>query len=133
MMNHGNMHHGNMHHENMHHGNMPEHMGHHQVQPIVCPPVYRCHDQFSQREVPVIHPVVNVNRHHVVDVPRHYYTETTQDVMGASFSPGENGPGFGPGFGPGMGLGPAFEGGRGHGHGHGCGCGCGGARRCLWM
>ena len=54
-----------------------------QVQPVICPPQYRYSDQFIPRQVPVIHPVVNVNRQHMVDVPRHYYTETTENVMGA--------------------------------------------------
>lgn len=54
----------------MNHGNMPEQWGHHptghspmghnQVEPIVCPPVYRCHDQFSQREVPVILSLIHI-------------------------------------------------------------------------
>lgn len=87
----------------MHHGNCHEHCGcrPHQVQPVVCPTQYRFHDEFTQREVPFIHPIVNVNRHHVIDVPRHYYTETTENVMGASMFPdGGYGPQFGGGFGP---------------------------------
>lgn len=77
-----------------------------QVEPIVCPPEYCYHDEFMPREVPVIHPIVNVNRQHYVDYPRHYYTETTENVMGApimaqgGYGPG---PGYGPGFGPGPG------------------------------
>jgi hypothetical protein len=81
----------------MHHGNCHGN----QVQPIVCPPEYRCHDEFIPREVPVIHPIVNVNRHHYVDIPRHYCTETTEDVMGAPVVPrGGFGPEFGGGYGP---------------------------------
>ena len=30
---------------------------------------------------PVIHPIVNVNREHIVNVPQHYYTVTNQNVM----------------------------------------------------
>ena len=72
-----------------------------QVEPIVCPTEYRCHDQFMTREVPYIHPIVNVNRHHVVDVPKHYFTETTVDVMGAPMHPqGGFGPELGGGYGP---------------------------------
>lgn len=114
MMNYGNMqgpHQGMQHgmgHEGMHHG---MHGGMHQVEPIVCPPEYCVRDEFMPREVPVIHPVVNVNRQHYVDIPRHYYTETTEDVMGA---PVMGYPGYGPG---------GFGCGCGHGHGHGCGCG----------
>lgn len=88
-----------------------------QVQPIVCPPEYRCHDEFIPREVPYIHPIVNVNRQHYVDIPRHYYTETTENVMGAPISPGG---GYGPQFGGG--YGPQF-GGRGKGRGWGRGRG----------
>ncbi|GKV66368.1 MULTISPECIES: hypothetical protein [Sporosarcina] len=84
------------------------------MQPIVCPTQYRYNDCFTQQEFPVIHPIVNVNRHHVVGVPQHYYTESTQDVMGNTLMPG---------------MGPASQGpggmGGGCGHGHGCGCGHG--------
>ncbi len=91
-----------------------------QMQPIVCPPQYRCHDTFVPREVPVIHPIVNVNRQHTVVIPRNYVTETTRTVPGSTVfarpgqqfgGPGFGGPGFGgPGFGgPGFG-GPGFGG-----------------------
>lgn len=73
-----------------------QHMPH--MQPIICPTEYRCHDQFFPQEVPFIHPIVNVNRQHVVAVPRHYYTETTRNVMGETIFPGP-GPGYGPPFG----------------------------------
>lgn len=74
-----------------------------QVQPVVCPPQYRFHDEYTEREVPFIHPIVNVNRQHVVDVPKHYYTETTEDVMGMNMFPGPmQGPGFGNNLGPAM-------------------------------
>lgn len=81
-----------------------------QIQPVICPPQYRYHDQFTPRPVPVIHPIVNVNRQHIVDVPEHFYTETTENVMGAPMM-------LGPGMGP-----------------RGCG-GCGGGRRgrSPWM
>lgn len=82
----------------MHHGNWCP-----PVEPIVCPPEFRCHDVFMPREVPVIHPIVNVNRHHCVDIPKHYFTETTKDVMGAPVYGGEYGPRFGGGYGPGFG------------------------------
>ncbi|CAM3240010.1 hypothetical protein FITA111629_11935 [Filibacter tadaridae] len=88
----GGNYHGNM----MHGGNWNNGM----VQPVVCPTQYRCHDQFMPREVPYIHPIVNVNRQHIVEVPQHYYTETTQNVMGETL---QARPGFGPqsgGYGP---------------------------------
>ena len=68
----------------MHHGHCHEHCGcgPHQVQPVVCPTQYRFHDEFTKREVPFIHPIVNVNRHNIIEVPRHYFPETTEDVMG---------------------------------------------------
>ena len=77
------------------------------AQAVVCPTQYRCHDQFIPREVPFIHPIVNVNRQHIVEVPRHFYTETTRNVMGETL---QAQPGFGPGFGPefGPGFGPEF-------------------------
>lgn len=78
-----------------------------QMQPIVCPTQCRYHDQFFQVEQPFIHPIVNVNRQHPVVTPRHYYTETTENVMGAPVFPGQ---GPGPGFG---------RGGRGGGFGFG--------------
>jgi hypothetical protein len=96
-------------------GHGQEHCGPQQVQPVVCPPEYRVHDSFIPREVPFIHPIVNVNRQNIVDVPRHYFPETNETVMGAHFGPGR-GPGVGPaGLGP-AGLGPA---GMGPGFGHG--------------
>lgn len=77
------------------------------VQPVICPTQYRCHDQFMPREVPFIHPIVNVNRQHIVEIPRHYYTETTRNVMGETV---QARPGFGPPMG---GFGPQY-GGRGN-------------------
>lgn len=51
------------------------------AQPIVCPPQYRVHDSFVPRMQPVIHPIVNVNREHIVNVPQHFYTQTTRNVV----------------------------------------------------
>ncbi|MFS0824729.1 spore coat protein D [Bacillus sp. 1P02SD] len=39
--------------------------------PIVCPPKYHVRNQFVKRVHPIIHPIVNVNRINVIDVPRH--------------------------------------------------------------
>lgn len=136
MMQQGNWQQGNpMQHGNCHQG----HMGGNQVRPVVCPTQYRCHDRFVPREVPFIHPIVNVNRVHTVEIPRHYVTETTQNVMGQTlparpgFGPGMGpgvggiGQGMGPGMGPGMGgYGPQVGGiGNRPGCGHRPGCGCG--------
>lgn len=71
--------------------------GGNQGEPVVCPTQYRNHDQFIPREVPYIHPIVNVNRQHIVEVPRHYWTETTENVMGQTL-PAH--PGRGPQYGP---------------------------------
>ncbi|MFC7366537.1 MULTISPECIES: hypothetical protein [Bhargavaea] len=81
-------------------------------QPIVCPPTYRFHDTFTECEVPFVHPIVNVNRQNVVNVPRHYFTESETTVPGRNIY--ANGPGFGgPGFGgPGFGGPGSFRGRR---------------------
>ena len=82
------------------------------MQPIICPPEYICHDRFVTQEVPYIHPIVNVNREHIIPVPRHYFTETTENVMAEPVMPG-----YGPGVG---GMGPDFDGyGPGSGPGFG--------------
>ncbi|MCM3086954.1 hypothetical protein M3557_03410 [Bhargavaea ginsengi] len=84
------------------------------TQPIVCPPTYRFHDTFTQREVPFVHPIVNVNRQNVVNVPRHYFTESETTVPGRNIYADSCGPGFGgPGFGgPGFGGPGPFRRGR---------------------
>ncbi|RWR06962.1 spore coat protein D [Siminovitchia fortis] len=41
--------------------------------PIHCPPRYRVHNRFVHRPQPIIHPVVHVNRLHIVDVPKHIH------------------------------------------------------------
>ena len=51
------------------------------VKPICCPPVYCVQDHYAQRMVPVIHPIVTINRQNIIDVPQHYYQETTQNVV----------------------------------------------------
>ena len=54
------------------------------AQPIVCPPQYRVHDTFVPRIQPVIQPIVNVNREHMVNVPQYYFTETNETVAAES-------------------------------------------------
>ncbi|KXH80757.1 hypothetical protein [Sporosarcina sp. HYO08] len=110
------------------HGMQGHGMQGHGMQPIVCPPIYRCHNTFVKREVPVIQPIVNVNRVNTVVTPRRYFQESNRNVMGDTFFAGPTG--MGPtGVSP-AGMGPGF--GPGQGHGHGCGCGCGGGRRRWW-
>lgn len=76
------------------------------AQPVICPTQYRYHDTFTPQELPVVHPFVNVNRQHTVQVPRHYYTEVNETMPGQTVQamPGY-GPGMGP-WGPQMGPGP---------------------------
>lgn len=51
------------------------------VQPIVCPPLCRYTDSYIKREVPVIQPLITCNRQHIVDVPKTYYQQITQNVV----------------------------------------------------
>jgi len=51
------------------------------VKPICCPPQYCVQDYYAQRFVPVIHPIVTINRQNIIDVPQHYYQQTTQNVV----------------------------------------------------
>ena len=51
------------------------------VKPICCPPQYCVQDYYTQRFVPVIHPIVTINRQNIIDVPQHYYQQTTQNVV----------------------------------------------------
>lgn len=51
------------------------------VKPICCPPEYCVRDYYTQRMVPVIHPIVNINRQNIVDVPQHYYQQITRNVV----------------------------------------------------
>lgn len=49
--------------------------------PVVCPPQYCVHDCYVPRIVPVIHPVVHVNRTVAVNVPQHFYQPIVRNVM----------------------------------------------------
>jgi hypothetical protein len=53
----------------------------HHCPPIVCDPRYVVRDCYVPREVPVVHPIVNVNRHVIVNVPKHYYQPITKNVV----------------------------------------------------
>lgn len=48
--------------------------------PICCPPQYCVRDTFTPRIIPVIQPVVTVNRQNIVDVPQPYVQQVTQNV-----------------------------------------------------
>ncbi len=57
------------------------------MQPIVAPPLCRYTDSFTEREIPVIQPLININRQHIVDVPKTYYEQINQNVV---VSPSQN-------------------------------------------
>ncbi|EHQ87900.1 hypothetical protein [Desulfosporosinus youngiae] len=49
--------------------------------PICCPPQYRVQDFYAQRFIPVIHPIVTINRQNIVDVPQHIFQQTSRNVV----------------------------------------------------
>ncbi len=53
------------------------------VRPVICPPqcVVVVRNYYTTREVPVIHPIINVNRQHIVNVLRHIYQPMTGNVV----------------------------------------------------
>jgi hypothetical protein len=51
------------------------------VRPIVCPPLCRYTDSYTEREVPYIQPLININREHIVDVPKTYYEEINRNEV----------------------------------------------------
>ena len=64
------------------------------VKPICCPPEYCVRDYYTQRVVPVIHPIVTINRQNVIDVPQHYYQQTTRNVVVNQGFQGQSFPGY---------------------------------------
>lgn len=60
------------------------------VQPIVTRPRYVVRDFVTPRPVPIIHPIVHVNRQNIVNVPQHFYQRYTKNVVV------DRGWGFGP-------------------------------------
>lgn len=65
-----------------HYGHVSVHHHHGKMKcgPIVCDPQYIIRDCYIPREVPVVHPVVTVNRNIIVNVPRHYYQPMSKSV-----------------------------------------------------
>jgi hypothetical protein len=61
----------------------------HGCSPMVCQPQYVMHDCYIPREVPVIHPIIHVNRYHIVNVPTHYYQYSTQNRVVDPGCPGK--------------------------------------------
>ncbi len=58
------------------------HMKHcHHQHPVICPPMCRYKDTYVEREVPYIHPMITINRQHVINKPKHYYEPITQNVV----------------------------------------------------
>jgi len=51
------------------------------MQPIVAPPLCRYTDSYTEREIPVIQPLININRQHIVDVPKTYYEQINENVV----------------------------------------------------
>ena len=49
------------------------------VNPVIHPTRHIVRDNFIRREVPHIHPIVHVNRHHIVNVPRHSFRHFRRD------------------------------------------------------
>ncbi|KLU63796.1 hypothetical protein DEAC_c42880 [Desulfosporosinus acididurans] len=60
--------------------------------PICCPPQYCVRNYYTPRVIPVIHPVVNVNRYNVVNVPQHIYQPMSTNVV---VDPGQGYAGYG--------------------------------------
>lgn len=51
------------------------------VKPIYCDPQYVVHDTFTPRFIPVVHPVIHVNRQNIVNVPRHMTQHSEQNEV----------------------------------------------------
>ncbi len=51
------------------------------TRPITRPPRYVVHNEFVRCEIPIIQPVVHVNRLNVIDVPRHIYKPIRKNVV----------------------------------------------------
>lgn len=64
------------------------------VNPICCRPEYCVRDYYTQRIVPVIHPIVNINRQNIVNVPQHYYQTITRNVVVDQGFQGQGFPGY---------------------------------------
>ena len=51
------------------------------VRPICCPPQYCVRDHYAQRFIPVIQPIVTINRQNIIDVPQVQYQQITRNVV----------------------------------------------------
>ncbi|MCM3024548.1 hypothetical protein [Heyndrickxia ginsengihumi] len=48
---------------------------------IYCDPQYVVEDTYVEREVTYVHPVIYINRKHIVNVPRHVYETVTKNII----------------------------------------------------
>lgn len=71
--------------------------------PVVLSPQYCVRDFYTTRMVPVIQPVVQINRQNIINVPQRIVQPMTRNVVVDQGCPGAGG-GMAPGF-PGMGMG----------------------------
>jgi hypothetical protein len=51
------------------------------TRPVICPPRHVVRDRYIPRVIPYIHPVEYINRHNIVNVPRHIYRPFTRNVV----------------------------------------------------
>lgn len=49
--------------------------------PIYCDPQYVVHDTYVPRYVPYVHPIIHVNRKNIVNVPKHVFQESYENVV----------------------------------------------------
>ncbi|GMA59376.1 spore coat protein D [Alicyclobacillus sacchari] len=49
--------------------------------PIMCQPQYYVRNYYVARVVPYVHPIVNIKRRVIVNVPQHYYVPMTRNVV----------------------------------------------------
>ncbi|MCF6409465.1 hypothetical protein [Pseudalkalibacillus salsuginis] len=47
---------------------------------VYCEPETIVRDTYVTREVTYVHPINIINRHHIVEVPKHVYKKSTKDV-----------------------------------------------------
>ncbi|WDM02806.1 hypothetical protein JI721_01645 [Alicyclobacillus cycloheptanicus] len=60
---------------------MPAHAPKQGCPPVMCDPHYVVRDCYVPREVQYIHPIVQINRHVIVNVPKHVYQPITKNVV----------------------------------------------------
>ncbi|MGG4039883.1 hypothetical protein [Heyndrickxia ginsengihumi] len=48
---------------------------------IYCDPEYIVNDTYVEREITYVHPIIRVNKKHIVNVPKHVYKKVTKNVV----------------------------------------------------